>query len=121
MGPVFPRGRAFRCCSSRLPAFVAGCGGVNESGLDAGPLTVPDAGVADTGAPIPTAALFDPGHIVQVRMNLAPADWDQLRQQTRNLFDILTGDCVGAPFPSPFTYFSGTVWSTDRRRCRAWA
>ena len=94
---------------STFPTFVVGCGGVNESGLDGGGPLLPDAGTPDTSAPDPTAVLFNPGHIVQVRIDLAPADWDQLRQQTRNLFDILTGDCGAAPFPSPFTYFTGTV------------
>jgi hypothetical protein len=66
-----------------------------------------DAGLADAGDP--TAPLFDPSHIVEVRIDMVPGDWDQLRQQTRSIFDLLAGDCLAAPFPSPFTYFVGTV------------
>ncbi len=83
-------------------------GGAPEAALpDRG---APDAGAPETGdAGDPTAPLFDPGHIVEVRIDLAPGDWTQLRQQTRGIFDLLTGDCLAVPFPSPFTYFVGTV------------
>lgn len=73
-------------------------------GVDAG---VPDAGSTDAGDP--SAALFAPLHLVDVRIELAPADWDTLRAQTRDLFTLLAGDCTAQPFPSPFTTFEGTV------------
>jgi hypothetical protein len=85
-------------------------GGTPEAGLpDLGgaDLGTTDAGTTDAGDP--TAALFDPSHVVEVRIDLGPGDWDQLRQQTRDIFDLLTGDCLAAPFPSPFTPFVGTV------------
>ncbi len=59
--------------------------------------------------PDPSAFLFEPAHIVQVSITIAPADWDALRMQGRSLADIFGGPCLGGPFPSPFTYFRGTV------------
>jgi CotH kinase protein len=82
-------------------------GGTPDAGLPLPDATTPDAITLDAGDP--TAALFDPTHIVEVRIDLPPGDWDQLRQQTRGIFDVLTGDCLAAPFPSPFTTFVGTV------------
>ncbi|HEV8323372.1 MAG TPA: CotH kinase family protein [Myxococcota bacterium] len=57
----------------------------------------------------PTAVLFDPAHVVEVAITMPPADWDALRYQTRDLLDILGGQCLAEPFPSPFTYFMGNV------------
>ena len=84
---------------------AAGTGGAGDGGPETAP---PDA--AD-----PSAPLFDPNHIVEVRIDMTPADWDALRLQTRDLWDILGGDCVAAPFASPFTYFTGTVTVDGQR------
>jgi hypothetical protein len=95
-----------------VTGVMAGCGGVEVAGgpdggpggSDGGLPGVPDGGFTD-----PTARLFDPAHLVEIRIELPAADWEQLRRQTRSLFDVLAGDCVAAPFPSPFTTFTGTV------------
>ena len=56
------------------------------------------------------APLFAPDHVVEVSIDLAPADWDALRSQTRTPEDLLDRpDCLGSPFPNPFTYFPATV------------
>ena len=95
-----------------LACIVAGC--------VAPPVTTPpDAGrpLADAGDP--SAALFEPTHVVQVEIELAPADWETLRTQTRDLFTLLGGDCTAQPFPSPFTPFEGTVTVDGTRLPRA--
>jgi spore coat protein H len=88
-----------------------GCGGDAPASSDDAGNYGPDAGTPgpDGGRADPTAVLFDPNHVVQIRVELPADDWTTLRRQTRNLFDILLGDCAAAPFPSPFTYFTGTV------------
>ena len=70
-----------------------GQAGDDDAGPDAGP-----GGVDDD-------ALFDRDHLVEVELEMAPADWDALRGQTRSILDILGGDCLAQPFESPFTYF----------------
>lgn len=65
-----------------------------------------DAGAPDAGDP---SALFPPDRLIEVRLELPTADWDTLRNQTRDLFTLLAGDCTAQPFPSPFTDFEGTA------------
>lgn len=67
----------------------------------------------------PTAALFDPDHLVDVRIDVAPADWEVLRNQTRDLFTLLSGNCTSQPFPSPFTTFDATVTVDGTRLLRS--
>lgn len=56
------------------------------------------------------APLFAPDHVLEVAIDMAPADWDALRAQTRREEDLLgREDCLASPFPSPFTYFPATV------------
>lgn len=84
-----------------LALIVAACGGDDVAGDgDAGP--EPDAG-GD-----PSAPYFDPDHIVEVEIELATDDWDQLRVQTRSISELF-GTCLAEPFPDPFTYFPATV------------
>lgn len=59
--------------------------------------------------PIDDAPLFDPDHLVEVELELAAADWEALRTQTRDAFELLSGDCLAEPFDSPFTYFPATL------------
>ncbi len=86
-------------CSPVSPTVDGGSGGGVSGG---GTARVVDAGD-------PTAALFEPTHLVEVRIDVAPADWETLRNQTRDLFTLLAGNCTSQPFPSPFTTFEGTV------------
>lgn len=78
----------------------AGGGGGTGGGTVDGGL---DAGVDLSGA------MYDPTHLVDVRIEMAAADWDALRNQTRDLFTLLTGNCTSQPFPSPFTTFDATI------------
>jgi len=63
----------------------------------------------DREGPIDDAPLFDADHLVEVDISLDAGDWGSLRGQSRDLFDVLLGDCMAAPFPSPFTYFEATA------------
>lgn len=53
--------------------------------------------------------VYDPEHLLQVSIEMEEADWDALREQTRDAFDLLTGDCQSEPFENPFTWFPGTI------------
>jgi hypothetical protein len=64
--------------------------------------TPPDAWVDQAGP------LFDPDHVVDVRLELAAADWDTLRDQTRTI-PMLLANCGAGPFPDPFTYVHAAV------------
>ncbi|MCK6544954.1 CotH kinase family protein [Myxococcota bacterium] len=58
----------------------------------------------------PTEAFFDRDHLVRIEIELAPADWEVLRAQTRTLSTTLARpECLDAPWESPFTYFPATV------------
>jgi hypothetical protein len=53
--------------------------------------------------------MFDRERVLEVAIELDPADWEILCRQERNIFDIFAGDCMAGPFVSPFTFFPGTV------------
>jgi hypothetical protein len=60
----------------------------------------------------PAGRLFEPGRVIEVSIDIAPADWDALRRQTRNWWDIVAaegGRCMVEPFPKPFTWFPASV------------
>ncbi len=59
--------------------------------------------------PIEDAPLFDAEHLLEVDVELEAADWLSIRNETRDFFEVLGGDCLAQPFESPFTYFEGTV------------
>lgn len=46
---------------------------------------------------------FPVDELLEVELELEPADWDQLRFETRSLFEVLGGDCLDGPFESPYT------------------
>jgi spore coat protein H len=79
-----------------LAACSSDEGDGGEDGAD-----LPDAG-GETGD---DTALFDRDHLLEVEIEMADADWDALRAQTRSVLDILGGNCLAQPFESPFTYF----------------
>src|SRR5262245_6967915 len=66
-------------------------------------------GGSGSSAVHPSAAIFEPGQIVQVSITMNSADWDALRTQGRSLMDIFGSGCQDGPYPSPFTWFHGTV------------
>jgi len=54
--------------------------------------------------------LFDPTRVMEVELELDPADWEVLRNQTRSMFDVLAGDCMASPAESPYTWFEADLW-----------
>jgi hypothetical protein len=84
---------------------AAACGSSSDATPDAAPdgLLPPDAYV-DLSGPV-----FDPDHILQVRITMPPADWDTLRGQTREFGSVIEGKCLSQPAPSPFTTFHASV------------
>lgn len=85
-----------------LLVVLAACGSDSlQPGLDA--QASPDA-YADLSGPV-----FEPGHIVDVSITMARADWDTLRAQTRTIGSVIEGDCLAQPAPSPFTKFKASI------------
>lgn len=101
------------------------------SGDDGGP--APDAGPDDRdAAPDPdpdpdpdpevddSDLLFEADRVLEVAIEMAPEDWDELRRQTRDVYAMLDGEgCLDEPFGSPFTYFEATVTIDGEVRERA--
>lgn len=54
-------------------------------------------------------ALFPPDRVMEVVITLDEADWDTLRNQSRNIFDMLAGDCLAEPWEAPYDYFHASV------------
>lgn len=59
-------------------------------------------------ASVPTG-LYAMDRVVEVEIELDPEDWDALRYESRNLLELLNGDCRAEPFGSPYTWFSASV------------
>ncbi len=54
--------------------------------------------------------MFDPDRLVKVDIRIALADWDVLRVQQNDIIPLLIDpNCGNAPWPDPFTWFSGEV------------
>lgn len=60
---------------------------------------------AATPAQLTAEKLFEPHHIVDVKVEIDPDDWNRLRQQTRSF----TAALGKSPQKRPFTYFKGNV------------
>ncbi len=65
---------------------------------------------SDAGAD-PTDLLFDADRLIDVRIELAPADWDTLRHQGRGLATTFSG----CHEEFEYTYFDATVWVDGER------
>ncbi len=63
-------------------------------------------------APDP-ALLFDPNRVMEVRLELEPEDWTALRNEIRSVFDVLGGDCMAQPAPSPYNWYHADLWLDD--------
>lgn len=56
------------------------------------------------------APTFGSDTVLEIAIEMAPADWDALRMQTRSDQDLFgRPNCLGSPFPNPFTYFPASV------------
>ncbi len=57
----------------------------------------------------PTAILFSRDHIMDIAIEMDNVDFEELRTQTRSIFDVLGANCQVAPPESPFTYFPADI------------
>ncbi len=113
-------------CEGTSPATVdvvdgALDGAVDTRGEDAAPDARPgvvDATVdvvadaaLDAAPPEPDFSdeLFDPSRVLEVSLEIEPADWEALRVQRRTGLSTAGEDCLDAPFPSPYTWFEARV------------
>jgi hypothetical protein len=89
-------------------ALIAGCGSnAEQPTVDAGvnaDAAVPADAYVDQSGPV-----FEPTHIVDVSITMAPQDWDAMRVQTRTFNSVIEGNCLAQPIPSPFTTFTGSI------------
>ena len=54
--------------------------------------------------------VYERSRLLDVRIEMSPSDWEEMRTQTRNTLDLgFTPDCLPSetPIESPFTWFSG--------------
>jgi hypothetical protein len=93
-------------------SLASACGEVEPPALPApdASTAAPDAGpgdAPDAGPPLELdAPLFPRDRAVRIELEVAPADWDALRRQTRSLETTLAREsCLEENFDSPFTYF----------------
>ncbi|MAI42048.1 MAG: CotH kinase family protein [Candidatus Azotimanducaceae bacterium] len=107
-----------------LTIVLIGCGGGGSAAINTGS-NAPDpvgSAVEDSGENAasnegsivpsendPSAVLFDPSAIIDVDIVMDAADWDDIRNQTRDLTRIFGSGCRAEPFFSPFTYVPATV------------
>lgn len=49
---------------------------------------------------------FDPNHLLDVQITMAPEDWDRMRVQGRSFATVFRPGCLDQPFESPFTWFT---------------
>jgi hypothetical protein len=96
------------CASGVQGSDKGGDGGaaVDTGAVDSGTPGDP----TDTAAPVdPLDGLFSIDRMLQVDIELDPDDWSALRSESRNLLEILEGDCRAEPFGSPYTWFEASV------------
>ncbi len=74
-------------------------------------------GVPGPGQPDPdpadryAAALYAPEHIVEIRIEMDPADASALASETNDIFSLLEGaDCMDTPWSGPFTWYPADIW-----------
>ena len=69
------------------------------------PLGVPTKSVAEATEPLQATEIFDPAHLVEVSVEMKPADWKTLCAQTRDFMQALGEHTID----KPFTYFPANV------------
>lgn len=53
--------------------------------------------------------MFDPDHVLEVAIEMAPDDWETLRHEARDVSDLFGEGCMDGPKESPYTQFPATV------------
>jgi hypothetical protein len=96
---------------SLLLVGVAACGSPGSGstgGGGAGTTTSSAGGTGGTGG-APVTSAYDPNHVIEVAITLAPADWDKLRYEANDLLAVSGGDCLSGPKDSVYNYYPGAV------------
>lgn len=93
------------CTPSKSPGDL-GATDTAELGADSGAETGRDPG---GGAPDEADALYNPELLHEVEITLPAEDWDHLRLETRSIYDMLSGECLAAPWESPYTWVEAEV------------
>ena len=91
-------------------AFTLACRPADVAPLDT---AAGDTGPGDTE--LPSDLLFDPDHVIEVEIELEVGDWDTIRDQHRNILDLLTGDCMAGPIESPYSYVQASAMLDGER------
>ncbi|WP_437922940.1 CotH kinase family protein [Sorangium sp. So ce291] len=89
---------------SGTPDASSGGGTSGDGGGTSG-----DGGGTDVPEPDPSDAMFDPDHVIEVGITIAPEDWDTLRRQSRDVSELFGEGCMDGPKESPYTQFPATV------------
>jgi len=64
----------------------------------------PDAS-ADAAVPDPSETLFAPDHLIEVEIEMDPADWDLIRNEGREMVEVFSW----CPGPFEYTYVEATI------------
>lgn len=88
-------------CGPDNPQNTGGTGGGTSSGGGGSTTT-------STGPDL-SEELYAPDHVVEVNIEMAAADWDSLRTQSRTITEMLGENCQDGPHESPYTYFPANV------------
>jgi len=97
--------------AASVDGSVDGSAGGEAGAPDAAPDAAPpmaDASAPDAGFDY-TEVLFEPDHLLEVRVEMAEAAWDAMRRQGRDGSIFVGEDCMDQPFESVFTWFGATV------------
>ena len=97
-------------------AFI-GCGenkkstDTAEGSQDAGPIPVEEEEVEtpSSGEDLTLDLVFPTARVIDVQITVAEADWETIRNQTRNLFEALSEKRKEAPIAGPYTYVEASV------------
>ncbi|WP_437487713.1 CotH kinase family protein [Sorangium sp. So ce1014] len=95
-------------CGSDPPQTPGGTPGASSSSSGGGGPSG-DGGGPSTPDPDPSDAMFDPDHVIEVGITMAPEDWETLRRQSREFSKLFGEDCMDGPKESPYTQFPATV------------
>ncbi|WP_437964756.1 CotH kinase family protein [Sorangium sp. So ce260] len=82
-------------------------GGPSGDGGGGGPSG--EGGAPNEPDPDPSDALFDPDHVIEVGITMAPEDWETLRRQSRDVSTLFGEGCMDGPKESPYTQFPASV------------
>lgn len=88
---------------------AAGSNNGDSEGAVGASATAPNNGDITSFGKDPSETLFDPATIVEVDIVMDAADWNDIRNQTRDLSKVFGPGCRSEPFFSPFTYVPATV------------